>query len=66
MVARLTNVSGRSSVVECHLAKVNVESSNLFARSNIFPNPEPPAQALRRVEGQEICQNRVLRVTLAM
>ena len=27
---------GRSSVVECHLAKVNVESSNLFARSNSF------------------------------
>ena len=31
------NMSGRSSVVEHHLAKVRVEGSNLFARS-IFHN----------------------------
>ena len=30
------NMSGRSSVVEHHLAKVRVEGSNLFARSNFF------------------------------
>ncbi len=30
-------MSGRSSVVEHNLAKVGVESSNLFARSN-FPS----------------------------
>ena len=29
---------GRSSVVEHNLAKVGVESSNLFARSNFFPD----------------------------
>jgi hypothetical protein len=29
--------SERSSVVELHLAKVVVESSNLFARSNLNP-----------------------------
>jgi hypothetical protein len=37
MLRTLPDVSGRSSVVECHLAKVNVESSNLFARSIPLP-----------------------------
>lgn len=30
-------MSGRSSAVERHLAKVDVESSILFARSNLLP-----------------------------
>ena len=33
-ISRLTQGSGRSSGVEHNLAKVRVESSNLFARSN--------------------------------
>ena len=34
-------MSGRSSAVERHLAKVDVESSILFARSNSFINHNP-------------------------
>ncbi len=39
-ISRLTQGSGRSSGVEHNLAKVRVESSNLFARSkgNIIEN----------------------------
>lgn len=29
-------LGGRNSVVECHLAKVDVDGSNPFARSNFF------------------------------
>jgi hypothetical protein len=32
------DLSGRNSVVECHLAKVDVDGSNPFARSIFFPN----------------------------
>ncbi len=32
----LPHLSGRNSAVECYLAKVEVESSNLFARSIFF------------------------------
>lgn len=47
---RLTNGCGRSSGVEHNLAKVRVESSNLFARSNWFTGPagclqRPPFRA---------------------
>ena len=31
------NMSGRNSVVECHLAKVDVDGSNPFARSILKP-----------------------------
>jgi hypothetical protein len=33
IVTRHHNMSGRNSVVECHLAKVDVDGSNPFARS---------------------------------
>jgi hypothetical protein len=32
------DLSGRNSVVECHLAKVDVDGSNPFARSIYYPN----------------------------
>ncbi len=35
-------MSGRSSAVERHLAKVDVESSILFARSNLSPIKSTP------------------------
>ena len=33
---RVLKVSGRNSVVECYLAKVDVDGSNPFARSIFF------------------------------
>jgi hypothetical protein len=38
IVTRHHKLSGRNSVVECHLAKVDVDGSNPFARSIFSPN----------------------------
>ncbi len=47
-ISRPTRGCGRSSGVEHNLAKVRVESSNLFARSNWFLQPQQIKQGRPR------------------